>query len=184
MIEIDASLPKLGKRGVMYGLKSTSATGAVTYSGLRFEGDGTIKTSVIARYLSAETRASATRKSTSITPENYRFRYSRTTQWRDKTVYVFAIRPRHKRAGLFKGELWLDAETSQPLKDSGQLVKSPSFFIKRIRFVRVYAIDAGRPAVARIVAVVSTRMVGVANVAVTFRNQYTQSEIAGPTDEP
>ena len=53
-MEIDASLPKLKKSGKMQALRSISKLGQITYQGLRFIGDQTIKNDVIVRYLTAE----------------------------------------------------------------------------------------------------------------------------------
>ncbi len=51
---------------------------------------------------------------------------------------MFRVEPRRKRVGLFKGELWLDPSTALPLRGWGDFVKSPSIFVKRVRFVRDY----------------------------------------------
>jgi hypothetical protein len=45
--------------------------------------------------------------------------------------------------GLFKGELWVDADTFLPLRESGRFVKNPSVFLKKIEFVRDYEIKDG-----------------------------------------
>jgi hypothetical protein len=44
--------------------------------------------------------------------------------------------------GLFKGELWIDAETARPLREWGEFVKSPSMFLRHIYVVRDYDTDA------------------------------------------
>ena len=38
--------------------------------------------------------------------------------------------------GLFKGVFWVDGRTGLPVHESGQFIKSPSVFIKRISFTR------------------------------------------------
>ena len=43
--------------------------------------------------------------------------------------------PRKKRAGLFKGEIWIDAATYLRVQESGYLVKNPSIFLKKVAFV-------------------------------------------------
>ena len=58
-VEIQASLPKLKKQGRLHALRRISALGRITYEMLRFEGDGTVKNQVIARYLTAEAEAQA-----------------------------------------------------------------------------------------------------------------------------
>ena len=56
-VEIDAALPQLKKQGKLHALRRISALGRITYEMLRFEGDGTVKSQVIARYLTAEAEA-------------------------------------------------------------------------------------------------------------------------------
>jgi hypothetical protein len=55
-MEIDAALPKLKKTGKLEALRSISKLGQVTYQGLKFIGDNTIKNDVIVRYLSPNGR--------------------------------------------------------------------------------------------------------------------------------
>ena len=72
--------------------------------------------------------------------------------------------------GLFKGELWIDRETGMPLRESGQLVKNPSVFIKRIRFVREYHILDDIAVPTRIESDVDSRLVGRAELRIEFSN--------------
>ena len=99
---------------------------------------------MIARYLAAETQAQPNdgAHSPSRRP-NYKFKYKGMTEKDGRPVHVFQLTPRKKRVGLFKGELWLDAETCLPVRESGRLVKSPSIFVRRIEFVREYEIREG-----------------------------------------
>ena len=50
-VYITAKLPKLDKQGRLHALRHISKVGFVTYEALEFEGDTTIRNSVIARYL-------------------------------------------------------------------------------------------------------------------------------------
>jgi hypothetical protein len=58
-------------------------------------------------------------------------------------VHVYQLKPRQKRAGLFKGRIYVDAYTGSLVRAEGRPVKSPSLFIKKIDFVQDYA-DVGR----------------------------------------
>jgi len=55
-VQIDASLPKLKKKGSMSGVKVISRTGQAAYRGLQFSGDKLVKTAVIARFLANEAK--------------------------------------------------------------------------------------------------------------------------------
>ena len=75
-VDIEAEVPSLKKSGKMHALRRISEFGRITYDALRFEGDGTIKKDVIARYLTAEAEAQkADPASLAITPANYKFKY-------------------------------------------------------------------------------------------------------------
>ena len=159
-VRIDAALPKLGKRGSMSGFKLVSATGQTVYRGLRFTGDSLVKTAVIARFLATDVRSPE--RATAVTLDNYAFVYDRTAAYAALTAYVFRLKPRRKREGLFRGELWLEASAARPLRLWGDFVKSPSIFIRDCRFVRDY--EPAGPA--RTLVTAHTRIAGDAVMAV------------------
>ncbi|HUJ20536.1 MAG TPA: hypothetical protein VLX58_03395 [Bryobacteraceae bacterium] len=170
-VEIDASLPKLHKQGRLQALRRISRLGRVTYEVIHFEGDRSIKNDVIARYLAADTQPQANDgASVAVTPANYKFKYKGMAEKDGRAVHVFQLTPRKKRVGLFKGELWLDAETCLPVRESGRLVKSPSIFLRRIEFVREYEIREGLAVPHSVDSVVDTRVVGKAELRVRFQN--------------
>ena len=157
---IDDSLPALRKQGSMSGLKRISRTGQIAYRGLRFTGDKLIKTAVIARFLASSTNPSERADSAGVTQQNYSFTYDRTADYNGLTGYVFLVKPRRKRAGLFRGELWLTADTAAPLRLWGDLVKSPSIFVRGFRFVQDYQVVAGCAQPLRLLVTARTRIAG------------------------
>jgi hypothetical protein len=170
-VEIEASLPKLKQQGRLRALRRISRLGRITYEAIHFEGDKAVKSSVIARYLAADAEAqSADESSLAITPANYKFKYKGHSGEGENQVYIFQLTPRKKRVGLFKGELWIDAATCLPVRESGRLVKTPSVFLKRVEFVRDYYIRGGVAVPLQIASTVETRLVGRAEVTVHFRN--------------
>ena len=170
-VDIEASLPKLKKHGRLRGLRRISRLGRITYEALRFEGDNSVKNHVIARYLAAEAEAQADGSpSLAVTPDNYKFKYKGQLQAEGQTVDVFQVAPRHKVVGLFKGEIWIDAKTSLCVRESGILVNTHSIFLKRIEFVKEYAIQNGISVPRQIHSMVYTRLVGTAELTIDFRN--------------
>ena len=132
-VQIDAFVPKLAKEGRLSAIRRLVPSGQAKYQVLQLTGDGTVERQVIARYLTAEQQASVMpANSVAITPANYKFEYKGVVVDRDRLAYTFRVTPRKKKAGLIKGELWIDAETGLPLRQSGYLVKSPSIWIKRV----------------------------------------------------
>jgi len=170
-VDIEASLPKLKKHGRLHGLRRISRLGRITYEALRFEGDNSVKNHVIARYLAAETEAQAEGSpSLAVTPANYKFKYKGPKQSGAQSVEVFEVTPRRKLVGLFKGEIWIDAKTFLCVRESGRLVKTPSIFLKKIEFVKEYAIQDGISVPRQIHSIVDTRLVGPAELTVDFWN--------------
>lgn len=170
-VEIDASIPKLKKAGRLHALRRISALGRITYERLRFDGDGTIKNYVIARYLSAETETHDEQgPELAVTPENYNFKYKGLKENEGRNTHVFEVSPRKKKVGLFKGEVWIDAETYLRVRESGRFVKTPSIFLKKIEFVRTYEIRDGVSVPRQIHSTVDTRLVGKAELTIDFTN--------------
>ena len=168
-VEIQAQVPKLKKRGRLHAFRHISSLGRISYDALRWEGDNSIKTGVIARYLGAETQAQNDRQpSLAVTPQNYKFRYRGLAKVEGRDVHVFAVTPRKKRTGLFKGELCIDAGTYLPVRESGIFVKNPSIFLKSVEFVRTYEILDGIAVPRQIQSVVETRLVGKAELMVEY----------------
>jgi hypothetical protein len=165
-VRIEASLPKLKKQGTMHGLKVISQSGQVAYRFLRFTGDKLVKTDVIARFLTAEVHPPENTANIAVTAKNYKFRYLRPADYEGTHAYVYQLRPRKKRPGLFKGELWLDAESAAPLRETGELVKSPSIFIQRVKFIRDYADRTACAPPHRTAITVQTRIAGDAEMVV------------------
>lgn len=170
-VHIRASLPRLKKSGRLHALRHISRLGRITYQALSFVGDNTVKQNVIARYLTAETQAAVGQpQSISVTPDNYRFKFKRTAELDGRPMHVFQVSPRKKRVGLFKGEVWIDAQTHLRVFEAGRLVKNPSVFLKRVEFVRVYEIRDGVPVPVHIRSMVDTRLVGPAELSIAFSN--------------
>ncbi|MGH9720837.1 MAG: hypothetical protein ACRD8O_11540 [Bryobacteraceae bacterium] len=168
-VEIEAELPKLHRQGRLSALRKISDLGRITYEALRFEGDRSIKNDVIARYLTAEVESrNGSAGSLAVTPENYKFRYKGQSDKDGRPVHVFQLSPRKKRVGLFTGELWIDARSFLPVRESGRFVKNPSIFLKRVEFVREYEEREGVAVPRRIDTLIDTRLVGKARLKVDF----------------
>ena len=191
---MEGKIPRLKKEGKMSALKRVSAVGGVTWKLLGFWGDDTVKKEVMARYMQAEQEAAngnseksnsekpnsekpnpekpnsekSKKEDISITPDNYNFKYKGLNERNDRQVHIFELKPKHKRLGLFKGELWLDPETCLPVRESGRLVKNPSVFIKKMEFVREYEIRDGIAYLKRMESQTQTRIVGKAELNIEY----------------
>jgi hypothetical protein len=167
-IEIEASLPKLNKHGRLRAIRRMNAAGAADYQVLETDGDRTVRQQVIARYLSAQvTAAEVPASSVAINPENYQFRYKGIVKLAHTVAYAFQIKPRKKRQGLIDGELWLEGKTGAAIRQSGYLVKSPSFFVKHVGITRETVLSEGVAQMLLTHLSVDTRLVGMADLTVT-----------------
>ena len=188
-VDIDARLPKRKMHGTLHALRQISKLGRITYHMLGFNGDNTVKTEVIARYLSAEVQANQTQNGSTlaITPENYKFKYKGMEDVNGRNTYILRVTPREKKVGLFKGELWLDSETFMPVRESGSFVKTPSVFLKKVQFVRNYMLQNGVSVPQRTESKIDARFFGPVELDINYLNFSKESEAdaaSGALNEP
>ena len=181
-VEIEANLPKLQKHGRLHALRRISRLGRITYEAVRFEGDNSVKSNVIARYLAAETQAqSSDDSSLAVTPANYKFKYKGRSGEEENQIHVFQLTPRRKQVGLFKGELWLDAETCLPVRESGRLVKDSVDFSYGGSSSSASTISGTVwPIPLQIASTVETRLVGKAELTVRFPQRLSRAILRLP----
>ena len=168
-VSIDAKLPRLEKQGKLIALRTISKLGKIGYKILGFQGDDTIKQEVIARFIQAEMEATKS-DDIAITAANYKFRHKGSIEQAGQRIELFQLTPKKKRVGLFKGELWLDAKTGMPVRESGVFVKTPSVFLKKVEFVREYEIHDGVAIPKHMASTADVRLVGRAELNMDFSN--------------
>jgi hypothetical protein len=138
---IRAQLPDTSQYGEYEVQRHYSAPRTLVFKALRFTGDAFVKTNVITRLLQSE--VDHVQKDdpglNAISPANYKFSYKGTSQLEGRLVHVYQLKPRQKRASLFKGRIYIDAYTGSLIRAEGRPARSPSLFIKKIEFVQDYA---------------------------------------------
>ncbi len=180
-VEIDAQLPSLEKKGKLKVLRVISKFGKIAFDPIgQFIGDPIVKTQVITKYLELE-QNEREKGSIAITPANYKFQINAiitqdNQQGQQQQIYIFKLTPRRKAIGLFKGELWLDGATGMPLKETGQMVKSGSAWLKSIRFVRDYEMRDGISVLKHLQSTVDVRVVGKAELSANYSNPTWQED--------
>jgi len=165
---VEAELPDTAQRGRFQLRRRFIAPKTLLFTPVRFVGDNFVKSNVIARLLQAEVDHASKGESTqtAIDDANYKFSYKGTGEIDDRPVHVFHVKPRAKRPGLFKGSIYLDASTGSLRRAEGTLVKTQSFFVKRIEFVQDYADIEGYTLPVHASSVAKTRLVGRALVEI------------------
>ncbi len=69
---------------------------------------------------------------TTLTRANYDFQYLGEESVGGRTCYVLKLTPKRKESDLVKGQAWIDAKTYLVHRVSGELAKSPSWWLKTI----------------------------------------------------
>lgn len=169
-MDFSARLPRMKKEGAMLARRIVSSLGKISFIVKTFTGDNTIKKDVIARYLSAEQEAADRVSDAGINPKNYKFKYKRLDEFNGARIHVYELSPRKKKVGLFKGELWVDEASALPVRETGQFVKNPSVFLKKVLFTRTYAMHYGVALPAHIESTVETRIAGKAELDIRYSN--------------
>jgi hypothetical protein len=165
---VEAELPDTAQRGKFQLRRRFVAPKTLLFTPVRFVGDNFVKSNVIARLLQAEVDHAYKGESarTAISRANYKFSYKGMEQIDNRPVHVFHVKPRAKRPGLFKGRIYLDASTGSLRRAEGALVKTQSFFIKKIEFSQDYADLDGYTLPVHVRSVAKTRLVGRAVVQI------------------
>jgi hypothetical protein len=86
--------------------------------------------------LETESEASRpmTRPMTQINKDNYAFQAMGTALLNGRTAYVIDVVPKRQEVYLFRGKIWVDAEDFALARIEGQLAKTPSIWIRTVRF--------------------------------------------------
>jgi hypothetical protein len=167
--KIYAELPDTSQRGEFHLKRQFIAPRTLLFKPVKFVGDSFVKSNVIARLLQSEVDHvhKGDGGQTAINSSNYKFSYKGTEEVDGRPVYVYHVKPRKKRAGLFKGRLYVDAASGAVRRVEGSFVKSPSFFIKKVEFQQDYTEVEGYMLPAHMHSVAKTRIVGRAVVDIT-----------------
>jgi hypothetical protein len=152
--------------------RNYSAPNSLAFKAVRFTGDDFVKSNVITRLLQSEVEhvQKDDPALNAISPSNYKFSYKGLSQVDERTVYVYQLKPRQKRMGLFKGRVYLDAYSGSLVRAEGTMAKSPSFFIKKILFQQEYADFGPFTFPVSIHSEAQTRLVGRAIVDILYSN--------------
>jgi hypothetical protein len=169
-VRIEAALPAMHRSGALSATRILRGTEDLSYKGAQFTGDESVKADVIVRYLNAEKESLRRPMNVALTGENYKFTHRGVADYLGRRAHVFEVTPKERRLGLYRGELWLDMQTAQPLREFGRFVRNPSVFLKDVDFVRDYHLIDGRALPVRVITNMDTRLVGPAEITVHMQN--------------
>ncbi len=148
-IVIEASVPALYKDAALAAIRRIGDDERPEYLVLRVEGDGAVQEEVMSRYFVLQQQIQVLPfSSTAITSTNYKFRFRGEVKTGGGKAYVYDITPKKKRAGLIKGQLWMDADTGVEVMVMGKLT-APASVSGGVDVVRETTLEGGA-AVARV----------------------------------
>jgi hypothetical protein len=181
---VDAELPESSQKAEFELKRRYVAPAALEFTPVRSSGDQFVKSNVIARMLQSEVEHVQKREQSqvAINSENYKFSYKGMSDLNGVSAHAYDVKPRHKRAGLFKGRIYVDAASGRLLRAQGRIVKSPSVFIKKIEFVQDYQTVAGFTFPVRLHSEASTRLVGKAIVNI-IQTDFQPEALTGALDD-
>jgi hypothetical protein len=168
-LAIDATLPGLDKQASLLAVREIDETERSEYLVLQREGDPVVFERVIAPYLVAQHEAEELPLSSIIIdPRNYKFRYIGEVEAGNNTAaYVFRIKPKKKRAGLIRGELWINSLTGAPFLVTGQLIEKPATSTRSVNIAREITSVDGCACARTTHMVIQTQPAGRAEITIT-----------------
>ena len=176
---IEVELPDSAQHGRYELTRRYAAPRTLQFTPVRFIGDSFVKGNVIVRLLQSEAEHVGKEESaqTAISDRNYKFSFKGTEDLEGRPAYVFQIKPRQKRPGLIKGRIWVDPYTGSLRRVEGSMVKSPSWFVKKVDFVQDYEEIRGFTFPVHLRSVAKARIIGRTVVDILHRD-YVPSAVA------
>ena len=154
--------------------------GTKNFEVLSESGWGGARKHVFPRLLEAEAAASKPGNSedSRIDGENYSFRMVGAERICGRRAYAIEVIPKLPRKYLIRGTVWVDAEDYAILRMEGSPAKSPSFFIKSVRFTHTYQKNGMFWLPASDVSVSDARVFGPTELTILYRDYQLLSEAA------
>jgi hypothetical protein len=108
-----------------------------TYTIQKTNGTGFGET-IVRRMLMSEVEIAKDYTSTDFSRENYDFRFILEENVGGRRCYVLELLPRRKDKNLLQGKIWVDAGTYLPRRVEGSPIKTPSWWLRSLRFELSY----------------------------------------------
>lgn len=152
--------------------------GSKNFRTVSASGSAFVRNHIFKQLMKREAKRSANHgdQESAVTPQNYRFETTGYEQIDGTSCIRVHATPKRKEPYLFDGTIWIADRDFAIVKVSGHLAKSPSFWIKRINFVRQYKKIEGfwLPMSERSTA--NVRIYGTKILVVDYRDYKVQSQ--------
>jgi hypothetical protein len=130
-----------------------------TYTIQKTNGTGFGET-IVRRMLMSEVEISRNYSSTDFSTDNYDIRFILEENVGNQRYYVLELIPKRKDKNLLRGIMWVDAATYLPQRIEGALVKTPSWWLRSLRFELSYGEVGGMWLQTALEATATVRILG------------------------
>jgi len=112
----------------------------ITFTTRSQEGSGLLNRRVFGRMMEGERESlqADNKRRSALTPENYEFRLIGEETLAGRPAYRLEITPKREDTFLFSGTVWVDAVDFAVVRATGRPAKRPSFWTRKIDFVRTF----------------------------------------------
>ena len=128
------------KNGEMQVEVAFEAPARISFAVRAQQGSGLLNKRVFGRMMEGEQESlrPENKRRSAMTPENYDFRLAGEETIEGRRAYRLEITPRREDTFLFAGTIWVDAADFAVVRAEGRPAKRPSFWTRKIDFVRTF----------------------------------------------
>jgi hypothetical protein len=128
-----------------------------------------------------EATSSGNRARIALSRNNYDFTYIGETVLDGKPCYLLGLKPKRKESELILGEAWIDKHSSVVRQIEGEVAKTPSWWLRRVRVKLVFAELEGTWLQTSMEAVADVRIVGPHTLTSRILDYRGEGEVASTT---
>ena len=133
---------------------------------------------IVKRVLDHEVASSSNPADTALTRANYDFSYVGEATQDSQPCYLLRLKPKRKEADLISGQVWIDEHSFVVRYIEGELAKSPSWWIKKVRIHLTFADVDGTWLQTRMEATADVRIAGPHTLTSRILDYRTPNEVA------
>jgi hypothetical protein len=132
--------------------------------------------SILDREVEATSRDSKT--SSAISGDNYSFNYIGEATLDGQPCYILGLKPKRKEKELISGEVWVDKYSFFVRQIQGEVEKTPSWWLKKVRLKLVFAELEGIWVQTSMEAIADVRIVGAHTLTSRILDYRREDEVA------
>jgi hypothetical protein len=124
---------------------------------------------------------------TALNRDNYDFNYMGEVSLDGQPCYLLGLKPRRKEKNLISGEAWIDKHSFLVRQIEGEVAKTPSWWLRKVRIKLTFADLNGTWLQASMVAVADVRIIGPHTLTSHILDYRSADEVAStktPTHSP